>query len=527
MMEMNAISDAQLLRRYVENGDEAAFRDLVVRHTDLLYSAALRQVSSPDLAADLAQSVFIDLARKARELLQTQAGDASLLGWLYRSTRFAALKHLRDDRRRQAHERQVMDHLEPAAEDQIDWERVQPLLDEAMSDLGEEDRQALLLRFFKNHDFRAIGELLGVSDDTAQKRVSRALDKLRALFARRGMTATAAALSAALSANAVTAAPEGLAAAFSAAALAKATTAAATATAQAIAMTTLQKAIITATLAAAVGLSIYEARQASKAHAESRTLRQQHAPLVEQVEKMTRERDDLASELASLRNGNQRPNPSNSEVLKLRGQVGMLRLQLADGSDARTRPAQPPLTSAGDYYQRAMQHESAHEYEAELEDLNKALEMDPTLTQALFDRASLYAQKLPKDKGGIEKAVADYTRFLDIQPNDCAARHNRGLYYEQLRQFDNAIADYTALIEGDTDFSHVGNKDKQLALDYFYRGRAYQWYKKDYARAIPDFNQALRLDPSAEGVHRHRGQCYEALGQADLAQADFAIEQPN
>ena len=275
MMEMNAIADAQLLRRYVENGDEAAFRELVVRHTDLLYSAALRQVSSPDLAADVAQSVFIDLARKARELLQTQAGDSSLLGWLYRSTRFAALKHLRDDRRRQAHEKQVMDYLEPAAEAQIDWERVQPVLDEAMSDLGEPDRQALLLRFFKNHDFRAIGELLGVSDDAAQKRVSRALDKLRAQFTRRGLTTTAVALSAALSANAVTAAPEGLAAAFSAAALAQATTAAATAaaTAQAMVMTTLQKALITATLAAAVGLGIYEARQASKAQAESRTLR--------------------------------------------------------------------------------------------------------------------------------------------------------------------------------------------------------------------------------------------------------------
>ena len=153
--------------------------------------------------------------------------------------------------------------------------------------------------------------------------------------------------------------------------------------------------------------------------------------------------------------------------------------------------------------------------------------MDPNLAEAYFDRANLYTGHLPMKNGGYEKAVADYSRFLELKPNDCAARHNRALWYEQLHQFDNAIADYTTLIEGDTDFSRVGSKDKQLALEYHYRGRAYHWYKRDYAKAIVDYNEALRLDPNCDGVHLHRGQAYEALGQADKAREDFAIEKPN
>src|SRR5215469_9458203 len=99
-------SDAQLLRAYAEKGQETAFREIVTRHTDLVFSAALRQVNSPHLARDLAQGVFTDLACNAQPLAEKLANGSSLVGWLYRSTRFAALKHIRDDRRRITHERQ-------------------------------------------------------------------------------------------------------------------------------------------------------------------------------------------------------------------------------------------------------------------------------------------------------------------------------------------------------------------------------------------------------------------------------------
>src|SRR5437899_186576 len=243
-------SDAQLLREYAERGSEPAFREIVARHTGLVYAAALRQVESSALACDVAQSVFTDLARKARPLAEKMPDRSSLVGWLYRSTRFAALNQLRDDRRRLAHERIAMEQLITNSETAPDWERVRPVLDEAMADLSDEDREALLLRFFKNLDFRAVGHALGVSDDAAQKRVSRAVERLRELFAQRGVSIGASGLVVVISANAIQAAPLGLSAAIMTAAGALAgPTFSATATATAantVLMTTLQKAIITA-----------------------------------------------------------------------------------------------------------------------------------------------------------------------------------------------------------------------------------------------------------------------------------------
>src|ERR1051325_4402534 len=220
MGEMREKTDAELLRDYAERADEQAFHELVTRYTDLVYSAAVRQVNSPDLAGDVAQSVFTDLARKSREVAAKAAGEASLAGWLFRSTRFAALNQLRTERQRLAHERQIMDQLDLTPESNEDWERIRPLLDEVIADLNDGDRDALMFRFFNTRDFRAIGETLGMSDDAAQKRVSRALDKLRAEFARRGVATTATALAAMLSVNAVTAAPLGLGSTFSTAAVA-------------------------------------------------------------------------------------------------------------------------------------------------------------------------------------------------------------------------------------------------------------------------------------------------------------------
>ena len=109
--EMQAKSDAQLLREYSLEKSESAFGEVVHRHADLVYSAALRQVGSPDLASEIAQRVFIDLARKARSLAGNSGENASLAGWLYRATRYAALNLLRDERRRHVRERQVMQEL--------------------------------------------------------------------------------------------------------------------------------------------------------------------------------------------------------------------------------------------------------------------------------------------------------------------------------------------------------------------------------------------------------------------------------
>jgi RNA polymerase sigma factor (sigma-70 family) len=333
---MQVKSDAELLREYAAQASEAAFREIVTRHADLVYASALRQARSPELARDIAQTVFADLVRKAPALGQSLAENASLVGWLYRSTRFEAHTQLRDDRRRQARERQAMENFDATPETATEWARVGPVLDEAMADLSDEDREALLLRFFKNHDFRTIGLSLGVSDDTAQKRVSRALERLRAEFHRRGVTTTAVALSTALSANAVSEGPAGLAAALSTAALTGTTIAnIATATAiKTIAMTTLQKTIIGATLAAAVGTGIYEARQVSTLRSQVQSLQQQQAPFTEQVQQLTHDRDDATSKLAALRDENERLKRNTTEMLKLRGEVSLLRRQTMNLGEA-------------------------------------------------------------------------------------------------------------------------------------------------------------------------------------------------
>jgi RNA polymerase sigma factor (sigma-70 family) len=354
---MTEASDAQLLRAYAEHGNEAAFREIVVRHTDTVYSAALRQVNSPELARDVAQSVFTDLARKAPPLARTLDAQASLLGWLYRSTRFAALNQWREDHRRQARERLAMQHFDPASDPAPEWERIGPVLDEAMADLSDDDREALLLRFFQSHDFRAIGHSLGLSDDAAQKRVSRALEKLRVHLTSRGLTTSAAALSVALSAHVVQAAPAGLAVVLSNVALAG-TTLATTATvtaAKTIAMTTLQKTIIGATLAVAVGTGIYEARQASASRFHLQTLQQQQGPITEQIDQLTRDRDSAASKLAALqddlarvRGDNERLRRDAAELAKLRGEVARLRTveQQSGQSKASSPVGDDPFTQS-------------------------------------------------------------------------------------------------------------------------------------------------------------------------------------
>ena len=217
------MDDAELLRRYAATHAEDDFAEVVRRHVNLVYSAALRQVNGDaHLAQDVTQLVFADLARKAEAV----ASHRVLAGWLFTSTRFAAAKLVRGERRRHARETEahlMQEIFLPAPEDpaaRLDWARVRPVLDEVLGELGDADREAILLRFFEGRDFAGVGARLNVSDNTARMRVERALDKLRALLERRGVTSTTAALAVALANQAVVAAPAGLVATVTGAALA-------------------------------------------------------------------------------------------------------------------------------------------------------------------------------------------------------------------------------------------------------------------------------------------------------------------
>src|ERR1043165_6243842 len=242
------MTDSQiLLAEYVRTGSENAFRELVARYVDLVYSTALRLVEGDThRAEDVAQVVFADLARAARTL----SSDVMLGGWLHRHTCFVAAKTMRGERRRQSRERQAVEMNALQDNSGADVSLVAPLLDEAINELGDADRTAILLRFFEQRDFRSVGQVLGSNEDAARMRVTRALEKLEAALKRRGVMTTTAVLTVTLAANAVHAAPVGLAVTITTATAlaggALTTTATTTAT-KAIAMTTLQKTIVACT----------------------------------------------------------------------------------------------------------------------------------------------------------------------------------------------------------------------------------------------------------------------------------------
>lgn len=220
-----------LLQQYLANKSEAAFGELVERHVDLVYQTALRRAGGDDaLARDVAQTVFTDLAHKAAQLPPTVV----LAGWLYRHTGFVAAKMIRSEqRRRQREHRAFMQNLNESSNpgqsgDAALWQRMAPFLDDALGRLSARDRDALVLRFLEGRALREVGGMLGLSENSARMRVNRALEKLRGLLQRRGVTSTAFGLGGALGLAASSPVPGGLPQSLSAAALNSAPAAAAT-----------------------------------------------------------------------------------------------------------------------------------------------------------------------------------------------------------------------------------------------------------------------------------------------------------
>jgi len=210
------MDDRELLREYVGHHSDQAFRELVARHLPCVLGTALRLVREPQSAADVAQLVFIQLARKAWTIREGQA----LSGWLYRVTHHTALKTLRTELRRRDRETTTMKLAETQAAPEPSWDDLAPLVDEALQQLKRGEQDALLLRFFEDKSYGEVGRILGLDEKTACQRVNRALEKMRQSFSRRGVTTTAALLGTALTSHAASSVPVGLVAHISVASLA-------------------------------------------------------------------------------------------------------------------------------------------------------------------------------------------------------------------------------------------------------------------------------------------------------------------
>jgi RNA polymerase sigma factor (sigma-70 family) len=209
----NGMDDIELLQNYAQTNSDEAFGTLVARHIDLVYSAALRRTGNPGSAEEITQAVFIVLAKKAACL-----GKRDILSsWLFETVRLTSAAFQRAEIRRILREQEAYIQSQSNDPGPDAWTQVAPLLDDAIDHLGDKDRKAIVCRFFEGKSLAQVGQTLGTSEDAAHKRVTRALDKMRAFFVRRGIGISASALAGALTVNSVHAAPIGMVSAVTAA----------------------------------------------------------------------------------------------------------------------------------------------------------------------------------------------------------------------------------------------------------------------------------------------------------------------
>lgn len=474
--------DTELLRQYAEERSEAAFAEFVQRHAGLVHSSALRRLGGDTHAAsDVVQKVFVSVAHNIRKLTHCE----HLSSWLFAATRNASLNHMRDEIRRKQREQKA--HEENAAlvegSAELNWEQLRPVLDETLDGLRESDREAMLLRYMENRPFAEIGVRLQLSENAARMRVERALGQLRDGLARRGIKSTAAGLATVVSGYAAAPAPAAVINAATSAALAVGTPAAVTGIG--LALFNAKVVVLGIVAAATVAVVVYTGSTSSH---------------------------DVAAK------------PEHPVKVQ---SAGLPPAPLKAAQALTTPVIRAPalnLKAARIAYERALKLEHIKEYEASLALYSVGISHDPGMFDAYFARARIYQTLLPLGNRDYAKARENYTRCLDIDPKNYAARYNRALCLESLRDYPAAIADYTAIIEGDIDFSRWdAGKDQALAMVREARGRLRHERQRNPAGALEDYAVALQLNPQSQTLHYRRGIAYHSLKNYATAATEFAL----
>jgi RNA polymerase sigma factor (sigma-70 family) len=333
------MDDKALLREYVENRSEKAFAGLVNLHADLVYSAALRQTNGDaHLAEEITQLVFLALARKARKL----SANVVLAGWLINATRLEAANARRRRTRRRQRESLAAEMNSGSDPNPVDstWSRIAPILDDSLAQLRQTERDAVVLHYLQARTYREVGHALGLSEEAARKRVSRALEELRDSLLRRGVVFPAVTIGVAISNFAVQAAPAGLASGITKAALA-ATGAGAAGFGNALLETLLMtkaKTLIVATVGVAAVTTplVLQHQSLGKLRTENTSLREQVAT----VDELRAENERLSAQSMQAGSAESLADEQFSELLRLRGEVGRLRQQSNELASLRSETEQ-------------------------------------------------------------------------------------------------------------------------------------------------------------------------------------------
>ena len=467
-------TDAELLQRYVEKRCDDAFAELVSRHFNVIYRAARRQVGDEHKARDVTQIVFTQLARQARSLL----GRPVLLSWLYTTTHFTASKLRRDDRRREHRENEAdcMHEITVEAAGSRDTSALAAVLDEAMQDLREKDREAILLRFFQDLSFNDLAHRLSLSEEASRKRVVRALARLESALSKRGITSTAMALSVTQATEAAQAIPSGLSAAVAQAALAATATAVApAATGMAVATFMSTKSILGGALAVAALVGFYyQSREVRTLRAEVVGLEQRNTRLASQYRletnaQSTRQRE--ADEARQAEKLSASTDPADAPGAKYRAKLDLLKRYL--GQFPETNIPELSFLQPQDWLKVASDfplndEENIRQALAELR-LSAKKRLGPSLANAWKGFAAANDQMMPTDPGQLAAfshppiSAEILSRYKIITIGPIPGGGNPPMLIEQPRADDTY--DNTLKIGPDGSWGWIGYDHKLDPLD--------------------------------------------------------------